>query len=103
MISMLGRTFFRAPARFANVLPKRHYKMSVQSVKKGQIIQLKDKAWRVLNRDSSSSGRGGAVVKVDLQDIMTNAKANERFKSGDTVESEIFIKKATPLYQQNKS
>jgi elongation factor P len=46
---------------FAN---KRFYKLSVGSVKKGQIVQLKDKAWRVLTRDHVSTGRGGAVVKV---------------------------------------
>jgi hypothetical protein len=43
---------------------KRFYKLSVGSVKKGQIVQLKDKAWKVLTRDHVSTGRGGAVVKV---------------------------------------
>jgi elongation factor P len=45
-------------------LGKRHYKLSVGSIKKGQVVQLKDKAWKVLARDHVSSGRGGAVVKV---------------------------------------
>lgn len=45
---------------------KRFYKLSVGSVKKGQVVQLKDKAWKVLARDHVSTGRGGAVVKVIL-------------------------------------
>ncbi|KAJ8653731.1 translation elongation factor P [Lichtheimia ornata] len=67
-------------------IAKRYYKLSVQSIKRGQVVQLKDKAWRVLNRDSSSSGRGGAVVKIEMEDLMTKAKINERFKSGDSLE-----------------
>lgn len=50
------------PAYFA--LSKRFYKLSVLQVKKGQVVDYKNKSWRVLNRESSSSGRGGAVVKV---------------------------------------
>lgn len=47
-----------------SITSKRFYKLSVGSVKKGQIVQLKDKAWKVLTRDHVSTGRGGAVVKV---------------------------------------
>ncbi|KAK4509284.1 uncharacterized protein ATC70_007634 [Mucor velutinosus] len=65
---------------------KRFYKLSVGSIKKGQIVQFKDKPWRVLTRDHVSTGRGGAVVKMELQDILSPAKINERFKSGDSLE-----------------
>jgi elongation factor P len=61
----------QASVRWTQQLPKtapyatkRFYKLSVGSIKKGQIVQLKDKAWRVLTRDHVSTGRGGAVVKV---------------------------------------
>lgn len=50
--------------RVISVVGKRYYKLSVGSIKKGQIVQLKEKAWKVLSRDHVSSGRGGAVVKV---------------------------------------
>jgi hypothetical protein len=49
-----------------NTMNKRFYKLSVGSVKKGQVVQLKDKAWKVLTRDHVSTGRGGAVVKVNF-------------------------------------
>ncbi|KAI8643226.1 hypothetical protein BD408DRAFT_415168 [Parasitella parasitica] len=68
------------------VLAKRFYKLSVGSIKKGQIVQFKDKPWKVLTRDHVSTGRGGAVVKMELQDILSSAKINERFKSGDSLE-----------------
>lgn len=67
-MSLFTRALSRArpfhPVPINQSIAKRYYKLSVQSIKRGQIVQLKDKAWRVLNRDSSSSGRGGAVVKV---------------------------------------
>ena len=63
----------QAHTRYAHQLPsivsltsKRFYKLSVGSIKKGQVVQLKDKAWKVLTRDHVSTGRGGAVVKVTL-------------------------------------
>lgn len=61
-----------AQPRVISVTGKRYYKLSVGSIKKGQIVQLKDKAWKVLTRDHVSTGRGGAVVKVrphETQDI----------------------------------
>lgn len=73
--------------RGTSVSTKRFYKLSVGSIKKGQIVQFKDKPWKVLTRDHVSTGRGGAVVKMELQDILSPAKINERFKSGDSLES----------------
>ncbi|KAG2196689.1 hypothetical protein INT46_009612 [Mucor plumbeus] len=72
--------------RGTSVSTKRFYKLSVGSIKKGQIVQFKDKPWKVLTRDHVSTGRGGAVVKMELQDILSPAKINERFKSGDSLE-----------------
>lgn len=81
--------------RGALVSAKRFYKLSVGSIKKGQIVQFKDKPWRVLTRDHVSTGRGGAVVKMELQDILSPAKINERFKSGDSLESKCHVIKWT--------
>ncbi|CAO3673843.1 unnamed protein product [Rhizopus microsporus] len=83
---MFRLTRVQHSVKLTNLIAKRYYKLSVGSVKKGQIVQLKDKAWRVLSRDHVSSGRGGAVVKMELQDILSNTKINERFKSGDSLE-----------------
>lgn len=70
-VHLLSLTTKRAHVRLFQQWPaitttasKRFYKLSVGSVKKGQIVQLRDKAWKVLTRDHVSTGRGGAVVKV---------------------------------------
>ncbi|KAL0079852.1 hypothetical protein J3Q64DRAFT_1257635 [Phycomyces blakesleeanus] len=62
--SSLARVRSAVPLQRAIVVAQRDFKLSVGSIKKGQIVQFKDKAWKVLNRDHSSSGRGGAVIKV---------------------------------------
>ncbi|KAI8974399.1 hypothetical protein BDB01DRAFT_806453 [Pilobolus umbonatus] len=82
---MLYRIPIRQTLSVLNI-SRRHYKLSVGSIKKGQVVQLKDRAWKVLTRDHVSSGRGGAIVKMDLQDILSPNKISERFKSGDTLE-----------------
>ncbi|KAI8052778.1 hypothetical protein BDF21DRAFT_371581 [Thamnidium elegans] len=78
----------QASFKWTRTLPasQRFYKLSVGSIKKGQVVQLKDKAWKVLTRDHVSTGRGGAVVKMELQDILSNNKINERFRSSDSLE-----------------
>ncbi|KAG1142696.1 hypothetical protein G6F37_007405 [Rhizopus arrhizus] len=81
--SLVRSSIHRSPCQ---LLVKRYYKLSVGSIRKGQVVQFKDKAWKVLNRDHVSSGRGGAVVKMELQDILSSTKTNERFKSGDSLE-----------------
>lgn len=64
MASILGRSAGIRYQRLALWNTKRWYKTSVQSIRKGQVVQYKDKAWRVLARDHSAAGRGGAVVKA---------------------------------------
>lgn len=55
---------------------QRFYKLSVGSIKKGQVVQLKDKAWKVLTRDHVSTGRGGAVVKVNIYTYKVHKNRN---------------------------
>ncbi|KAF7727084.1 hypothetical protein EC973_008047 [Apophysomyces ossiformis] len=93
MLSNIGK-FIAARANYAQqykraaygAFQRRHYKLSVSSVKKGQIVQYQNGPWRVLARDHSAAGRGGAVIKVELENIITQAKVTERFKSGSSVE-----------------
>lgn len=68
MSSILLSFTRQASVKWTRTLPasQRFYKLSVGSIKKGQVVQLKDKAWKVLTRDHVSTGRGGAVVKVGL-------------------------------------
>ena len=65
---MLAGTTLRlkAPRLGSLLFCKQCYKLSVGSVKKGQIVQFKDKAWKVLSRDNTSQGRGGSVIKVSF-------------------------------------
>jgi hypothetical protein len=42
----------------------RDYKLGVSSIRKGQVVQHKDKPMKVMARDHVATGRGGAVIKV---------------------------------------
>jgi elongation factor P len=64
LLQLTRQASVRWNTRALPIASKRFYKLSVGSIKKGQIVQFKDKAWRVLGRDHVSTGRGGAVVKV---------------------------------------
>lgn len=44
--------------------PTRHIKLGVNSIKKGQVVELRERVWRVTSKDHVVMGRGGAIVKV---------------------------------------
>lgn len=46
------------------MLPQRDYKLAVGSIRKGQVVQHKDRPMKVITRDHIATGRGGAVIKV---------------------------------------
>ncbi|KAI9276240.1 hypothetical protein BY458DRAFT_453996 [Sporodiniella umbellata] len=82
---MFSRRLF-IPSLIPQPITQRFYKTSVGAIRKGQIVQFKDKAWKVLARDHVSSGRGGAIVKIDLQDLLSPMKKKESFKSSESLE-----------------
>lgn len=63
-----GRPFILQSYKTAAIYhAHRDYKLAVGSIRKGQVVQHKDRSMKVMNRDHVSTGRGGAVIKVRRQ------------------------------------
>jgi elongation factor P len=61
-------------------------KINGNAIKPGNIIEHQGKLWRAVKTMHTQPGKGGAYLQVELKDIRTGTKLNERFRSSETVE-----------------
>jgi elongation factor P len=62
-------------------------KISANEIKLGNILDYKGELWYVAkNPEHTKPGKGGAYVQVELKNLKTGSKLNQRFSSTETVE-----------------
>ena len=61
-------------------------KINGNAIKVGNIVEHQGKLWRAVKTMHTQPGKGGAYLQVELKDIRTGTKLNERFRSSETVE-----------------
>lgn len=62
--------------------------MKIQGVeiRPGNIIEFQGRMWAVAKTQHVQPGKGGAYMQVEMKDIKTGSKTNNRFRSDETVE-----------------
>ena len=61
-------------------------KIKGKSIRPGMVIEHQGGRWRAVKIQHTQPGKGGAYLQVELKDIRTGTKLNERFRSSETVE-----------------
>ena len=61
-------------------------KVGANTVRPGNLIEHNGRQWAVLKSQIISPGKGGAFVQVEMRDLKSGSKTNERFRTADTVE-----------------
>ncbi len=61
-------------------------KMIANLIKVGNVIKYKEKVFQVLNTNTIKPGKGGAYIQVEMRDIKSGSKTNERFRTSENVE-----------------
>ena len=61
-------------------------KINGNAVRPGMVIEHQNRLWRAVKIQHTQPGKGGAYLQVELKDIQTGTKLNERFRSSETVE-----------------
>tara|TARA_B100001142_G_scaffold323414_1_gene373440 strand:+ start:465 stop:1034 length:570 start_codon:yes stop_codon:yes gene_type:complete len=61
-------------------------KINGNAIKSGMVIEHKGSLWRVIKTTHTQPGKGGAYLQVELKDIRSGTKLNERFRASETVE-----------------
>ena len=61
-------------------------KIEGNTIRVGMVIEHQDRLWRAVKTAHTQPGKGGAYAQVELKDIRTGTKLNERFRSSEKVE-----------------
>ncbi len=61
-------------------------KINGNEIRPGNILEHNDGLWAAVKVDHVKPGKGGAFAQVELKNLRTGSKLNERFRSADKVE-----------------
>ena len=61
-------------------------KINGNAIRPGNVIEHKDRVWQAVKIQHTQPGKGGAYLQVELRDLRSGTKLNERFRSSETVE-----------------
>ncbi|MCE3232943.1 MAG: elongation factor [Rickettsiaceae bacterium] len=61
-------------------------KINANSIRPGNVLEHNAKLWVVTKISHTKPGKGGAYMQVEMKDIKTGTKLNERFRSAEDVE-----------------
>ena len=61
-------------------------KINGNAIRPGNVIEHQDRLWRAIKIQHTQPGKGGAYLQVELKDLRSGTKLNERFRSSETVE-----------------
>ncbi len=61
-------------------------KQQANLIRAGQVIEHEGRRWTVLKQQIITPGKGGAFIQVEMRDLKSGSKTNERWRTADTVE-----------------
>jgi elongation factor P len=61
-------------------------KQQANLIRAGQVIEHDGARWTVLKQQIITPGKGGAFIQVEMRNLKTGNKTNERWRTADTVE-----------------
>lgn len=61
-------------------------KIHGNAIRPGMVIEHEGRLWRAVKIQHTQPGKGGAYLQVELKDIRSGTKLNERFRSSQNVE-----------------
>jgi elongation factor P len=60
--------------------------MNANLIRPGMVLEHQGKKWTVLKHQIVQPGKGGAFIQVEMRDLDSGNKTNERWRTQDTVE-----------------
>ncbi len=61
-------------------------KINGNEIRPGNVLEHNDGLWAAVKVDHVKPGKGGAFAQVEMKNLRTGSKLNERFRSADKVE-----------------
>src|SRR6478609_1359906 len=76
----------RSPASPKRTTQAIAMKQQANLIRAGQVIEHEGRRWTVLKQQIITPGKGGAFIQVEMRDLKSGNKTNERWRTADTVE-----------------
>jgi elongation factor P len=76
-------------------------KIAGNEIRPGTMIEHQGQLWMAVKTQAVKPGKGGAYNQVELKNIVSGSKLNERFRAGDSVESIQLDKKDFQFLYEN--
>lgn len=77
-------------------------KIQANTMRPGMVIEHQDKQWTVLKIELLQPGKGGAFIQVEMRDIASGNKSNDRWRTQETVEKlEVRERDSQYLYKED--
>ncbi len=78
-------------------------KIQANTMRPGMVIEHQGKQWTVLKIELLQPGKGGAFIQVEMRDIASGNKSNDRWRTQETVEKlEVRERDCQYLYQEGE-
>lgn len=61
-------------------------KINAIDIKPGNVLEYQGKLWMVMKRELVQPGKGGAFAQVEMRDLRSGIKLNDRFRTQESVE-----------------
>jgi len=61
-------------------------KIQANTIRPGNVIEHQERQYNVLKINVFKAGKGGAFIQVEMRDIKSGLKTNERWRTNDSVE-----------------
>ena len=61
-------------------------KMQATQMRAGMVIEFEGQRWTILRQNIMIPGKGNAIIQVDMRNIKTGSKKDQRWRTADTVE-----------------
>jgi elongation factor P len=61
-------------------------KVAANTIRKGHVLEHNNKLWLVIKSEIMIPGKGNAIIQVEMRDVRTGTKTNERYRTQETVE-----------------
>ena len=61
-------------------------KVAANTVRKGHVLEQNGKLWLVIKCELMIPGKGNAIAQIEMRDVRTGIKTNERYRTQEMVE-----------------
>src|ERR1700712_2775877 len=82
----LPRLLVRSKSRNPFLETSDPMKQQANLIRAGQVIEHDKRRWTILKQQIITPGKGGAFIQVEMRDLKTGNKTNERWRTADTME-----------------